>query len=420
MTATIVKGMTYISMEYDKTTLSMNDSLLPTIAAPTALDTNIMVDGEKTVFDCSKELRVESDIEFYFPQSDYSWMAFFSEPVLVRCSIDDHNSLIQVVNTVGGCSSDSNKLMVRVALTDQCTNGKNAVSCQQGLGNRLQDEPKREEYISLLRKHVDSYPGRDTSFSYVILEEEGDDKAELIFDWDTKNMSELCQKNASNTSHESNNDNELLVFAIPHQMDHLPSNDLPNNKRYCKATLTGPACLVQRNKWVMTQGLPEVGFRAKRSPKPEYIPDLGELLSTDIEFEMPIYFQNGAGDTYFSGKLLAKMARILLVAEEVKSICEDEVSLDYVDVCQNMTLPTENQIEEAIQRLREGVEVWVNGKGITPFVYDTSWGGVVSCGCYMDIEKNDCSNRFPNCPGLADPGLNFGNGFYNDHHFHYG
>lgn len=420
MTANIVKGMTYVSMEFDKAMLNLSDSLLPSIAAPTVFDKNTMIDGETTVLDCSEELRVENDIELYFPYSDYSWMVFFSEPVVIRCTIDEHNSLIQVVKSVGSCSSDSTKLMIRVALTDQCTNGKNAMSCRQGLGNRLQDEPKREEYISLLRTHVDAYPGRDTSFSYVIHMEEGDDKAELIFDWDTKSMSELCQRNPNNTSYESKNDIELLVFAIPHQIDQLPSNDLPNNVRYCKASLTGPACLVQGNKWKMSQDLPEVDFRAKRPPKPEFIPDLGELLSIDIEFEMPVYYQNGAGDTYFSGKFLSKMARILLVAEEVKSICGDDVSLDYVDVCQNITLPTENQIEEAIQRLREGVEVWVNGKGITPFVYDTSWGGVVSCGCYMEIKKNDCRNRFPNCPGFADPGLNFGNGFYNDHHFHYG
>ena len=31
-----------------------------------------------------------------------------------------------------------------------------------------------------------------------------------------------------------------------------------------------------------------------------------------------------------------------------------------------------------------------------------------------------CSWQFPTCPGLTDPGQNFGHGFYNDHHFHHG
>lgn len=76
------------------------------------------------------------------------------------------------------------------------------------------------------------------------------------------------------------------------------------------------------------------------------------------------------------------------------------------------------QIEEGLRELREGVEVWINGTAETPLLYDASWGGVVSCGCTM--RDDQCTNKFPNCPGLSDPGLNFGNGFYNDHHFHYG
>jgi endo-1,3(4)-beta-glucanase len=31
-----------------------------------------------------------------------------------------------------------------------------------------------------------------------------------------------------------------------------------------------------------------------------------------------------------------------------------------------------------------------------------------------------CNNTFPDCPALIDVNENFGNGFYNDHHFHYG
>jgi len=248
----------------------------------------------------------------------------------------------------------------------------------------------------------------------VIPEEEANNKAELIFDWDVKYMSDLCRMGSSE------HDTDLLVFAIPHQMERMPSNALPNHKRYCKSSLTGPACLLQGNIWVIPQDLPKVGFRAKRPPKPEYIPTLGEVLSTDIEFDLPDYYKKGAGDTYFSGKLLAKLARIILVADEVESICGDEGGRDYVDVCQNATLPSHKQKDDAIQRLREGVEIWINGEAETPLVYDTSWGGVVSCGCYMERNTNECINRYPDCPAFYDPGLNFGNGYYNDHHFHYG
>jgi hypothetical protein len=37
-------------------------------------------------------------------------------------------------------------------------------------------------------------------------------------------------------------------------------------------------------------------------------------------------------------------------------------------------------------------------------------------------ENNEghCGNQYPNCPALVDAGQNFGHGFYNDHHFHFG
>ena len=420
MISNIVKGMSFVTMEYNKANNDESDSLLPTIVAQSEVITSILVDGKKKVLDCSQIFRVEKDMEFYFLESDHSWVAFFSEPVWIRCSIGNGKSLIQVVGydeevTSGSCSSPSETLMVRVALVDQCTNGFS--SCRLGSGKRLPNEPGREEYASLLRAHVDAYPGRDTSFSYV-MPEEGDDKADLIFDWDAKSMSDLCHRNSSDNSNESERDVDLLVFAIPHQMERLPSSSMPNKKMHCKITVTGPGCLVQGNKWVIPQDLPEIDFLAKRPPKAEYIPTLGEALSSDIEFKIPGYYQRGAGDTYFSGKLLAKLARILLVAEEVEGLCGDKGGRGYLEICRNTTLPNQTQIEGAVRHLREGVEVWINGTAETPLVYDTSWGGVVSCGCYM--EEEECINRYPNCPGFSDPGLNFGNAFYNDHHFHYG
>ena len=45
---------------------------------------------------------------------------------------------------------------------------------------------------------------------------------------------------------------------------------------------------------------------------------------------------------------------------------------------------------------------------------------MVSCGCDYDEGTGGCRNAYPDCPALGSWGLNFGNGWYNDHHFHYG
>jgi hypothetical protein len=82
-------------------------------------------------------------------------------------------------------------------------------------------------------------------------------------------------------------------------------------------------------------------------------------------------------------------------------------------------------------------------------VYDEAWGGAVSCGCYFaptstststaeevqgqegqgeegqdqaGEEEGKCFNEVSgtDCPNLYDMGQNFGQGFFQDHHYHFG
>lgn len=124
--------------------------------------------------------------------------------------------------------------------------------------------------------------------------------------------------------------------------------------------------------------------------------------------------------------MLAKLGRIIVIAQELRGLAErpnDEVPdtqelRDIIYACKNVTLPTEEDVTNAIDILRQGVEVWLNGTASAPLTFDNSWGGVISCGCLFNGQ--DCDNIYPNCPAYSDPGLNFGQGMYNDHHFHYG
>ena len=304
MTSSIVRGMSYVTMEYEKQH-AKDDSggvsssiLMPTIASHTELLDPIIIDGTNTTLECSnkvsKKMRVENDIELYFHVSDYTWMVFFSEPAWIQCLVKDGKTMVQVVGYDNdgtktsdiddeddgqddtNCStSTSNTFIMRAALIDQCTNGMNIISCRQGMGNRLLDEPKKHDYTKLLREYADTYPGRDTSFSYTFPDTDGDEKATLLFDWDVRSMSNQCSKNPPSTE-------DLLTFAIPHHMDRLPPDVLPNWKRYCKSSLTGPACLAKGKRWEIEQELPVIGFRAKRPPKPQYIPTLAKVCLSNI------------------------------------------------------------------------------------------------------------------------------------------
>ncbi|KAG7344297.1 glycosyl hydrolase family 81 protein [Nitzschia inconspicua] len=423
MTSNIVRGMSFVTMEYEK---NENSSIFPTIASPLEMVDPILVDGSDIKLRCSSDgvsdpILAKRDLEMYFHQSDFAWMVFLSEPAWITCIIDkERRTLIQIIDYEAaeeGCNRKE-KLVMRAALLDQCMTNANPISCRNGLGHRLIDEPKKGEYTELLRAHVDIYPGPNTAVSYDITDPTGD-QATLHFDWDPQSMSDECPNNSTKVEGQ----NDMLMFALPHHMDRFAPQYLPNGKRYCKSSLTGPMCLVRGSGWSLSQILPQISFRASRPPKPHFIPRLGFALVKDIKFRLPAYVKRGSGDTYFSGKFLAKLARILTVAEEVEELCGKKGFLErhiggYLQFCRNSTLPSQSEVRDAFQELREGVEVWINGTAETPFVYDRSWGGVISCGCYMENEK--CINKYPDCPGFSDQGLNFGNGFYNDHHFHYG
>ena len=226
-----------------------------------------------------------------------------------------------------------------------------------------------------------------------------DDKtyANIVFDWDAQTM--------GNTS----SNEKLAMFALPHHQDKLDGV----RDQLCTFSLLGGVCPVIGETWSIIERLPEVSFRAPRRPEPAFLPPLAQALKKDILYQLPANFQIGAADTYFSGKALGKLARILLIAEEVKEICNSAKNDDeYADVCANASphIPTEQEVSDALMHLKKGVEIWLNGNGQSPFVYDPSWGGVVSCGC--TYVGGNCLNKVPNCPAFVDKLLNFGGGTY--------
>ena len=165
----------------------------------------------------------------------------------------------------------------------------------------------------------------------------------------------------------------------------------------------------------MVEKVQAVRFEAPNPYIPEMVDSIRDSLLTDLTYELPLNYQKGAGDTYFSGKMLAKLARIIQIGLEIESLTLSSGDANSTWITEYRALNT-----RAVSRLRAGVEIWLNGSALSPLVYDESWGGIVGCGCDYDGENSGCFNAYPNCPALVDPGQNYGSGFYNDHHFHYG
>lgn len=202
-------------------------------------------------------------------------------------------------------------------------------------------------------------------------------------------------------------DDDLLMLSLPHQRQVLQrpaSSGSASSRRWrtgCTPSLHGYACPEIGSSWILLEHTKPARFLHSSAPRPEMLSDIRTAVEADLDYHLPAHYARGAGDTYFSAKMLAKLGRILLVAEAIGDVDKD-------------------QFNDALNRLKAGLEVWLNGSAATPFIYDATWHGIVGCGCYMDNNMTQCISRYPYCPALVDMGNNFGAGFYNDHHFHYG
>ena len=375
MRSSIVRGMPYVTMTYPSRT-SAESVVLPTLLVPRGLSGPMLVDEGASSQNCGSAFTVDGEIEVSL-ESGVTYLIFFSSPQTVLCmETSDGGTMLQILH-----GAQTEDLIVRAAV--------------------VVSSPDAASYSTVLRTYSNVYPGVDTSVGY----EFGTDQAALIFDWDPQ----MIQN--------GNGNQDLIMFAMPHHQDQLSTVT-----DHCARVLLGSVCLIVGSQWKILETLPPVSFRAPRAPNSSIIPALMEAVSNDLSYRVPDNYMRGAGDTYFSGKALGKLARILLIAEEIMEICGGQPQVrrglqSSID-CVDGSLPNSTAIANALAHLKAGVEIWLSSDAQAPLVFDSSWGGVVSCGCsYSD---GNCQNVFPNCPGLTDQGLNFGAGFYNDHHFHYG
>ncbi len=165
---------------------------------------------------------------------------------------------------------------------------------------------------------------------------------------------------------------KLLMFVLPHHEARLDGATWATLSR---RSLRGSMRALIGAELTIDYPLVQVGFSALR-PVPDESREA--VLSALVEDED---YTPQALDPYFGGKHLAKLARLVLIAEE---------------------LGDETRAEAFRARLESLVSAWLDGTNEQKLVYDTTWGGVVSRA------------------GLLNPAADFGQGYYNDHHFHYG
>jgi endo-1,3(4)-beta-glucanase len=461
----VVRGSPFSTMEYVRTTplIYSEKNVAPSLYSKPKLDgTEIAL--QKL---CSKPFMIQRDLEVLIDGSDHTWLIFVSAPTEFTCegALDDVTDTPFVIQA----TRPMERGVVRIALASYCTLGTNPQYCQG------QAKGINHEYSSLLRANAQLYPtararvvlreltkteesaylagpwndpllsqeeakaaahGTDLK-SIVVMkeaEEEDDEPSNRLnqfrlrpllfvqeFEWEPQDMATFAEAmKAGGDKDRSVQDAEpaigrgkLLMTALPHHRHMMrpqiglagPVTLTGKHGNGCTNTVVGEACPILGKSWSLVDRAIPVSFGAAEKIHPSAKEALHKALRKDLKFELPKNYARGQGDTYFSGKMLGKLARIIVIAHESELPKKSDVVL----------------IENALERLKDGLGLWISNNATgTPFIYDTAWGGFMPCGCNYDEATNTCSNQVPNCPCLEDAGLNFGTGFYHDHHFHYG
>lgn len=185
---------------------------------------------------------------------------------------------------------------------------------------------------------------------------------------------------------------KLIMYALPH---HVQSFGGPTTLGITclrlQTTSKGLASGVLADSWTLIErNLPtDIGF-APWSPsrgQVTSIPNAARQVIRDVansEVHQDMEVQTNLDSMYFSGKALSKFATLLYTIHHL----ERQPSV----------------AAEGLTRLKAAFARFVDNRQIFPLAYETAWKGVVSTGSYVT--------------GRADQ--DFGNTFYNDHHFHYG
>jgi endo-1,3(4)-beta-glucanase len=182
----------------------------------------------------------------------------------------------------------------------------------------------------------------------------------------------------------------LLMFALPHHvqcMDRISRLKLTSLQ--LQTTTKGMATAVLANSITMVE--PEMPVAASFAPWSPYrmAPSIpGHALLTiraaaKAELTQDMVLQTNLTSMYWSGKAFAKFATTIVAAFNTG----------------NNDLAT-----AGLHNLTAAFSIFVNNKQYYPLVYETTWRGLVSSASYA---TNDVFQ-------------DYGNTYYNDHHFHYG
>ncbi|AGO13710.1 AaceriAGL161Cp [[Ashbya] aceris (nom. inval.)] len=188
------------------------------------------------------------------------------------------------------------------------------------------------------------------------------------------------------TTRGSSNGGTTLMYALPHHVEYATSKTTGKINSTLAATVLGNMQGYLTNvievKVPIPSGLsfdPYTTISGKQGP--QYSDEVKQKIreAADKEVNNDVSSESDLDSMYYSGKILLKYAWVLYVCQYV--------------------LRDSDKVSKLMPKLKDALGRFISNKQQLPLYYDTTWNGIISSGSiYQD----------------------FGNPYYNDHHFHYG
>jgi len=169
--------------------------------------------------------------------------------------------------------------------------------------------------------------------------------------------------------------------------------------------IKGPMRPVVGSTWTYDESLPMLGFdrdSGSNSNKDYLDPVVKLTILKSLEQDVNLAHPTATGDIYGFGKQAARIANIAHIAHNLlgSNSTESDKSKDSSSADERDRLL--EVLRKAEEALHHALDLLLKGEVSDTLVYDGNMGGIVT------------SN------GLRNSNADFGNGRYNDHHFHYG
>jgi endoglucanase Acf2 len=201
----------------------------------------------------------------------------------------------------------------------------------------------------------------------------------------------------------------LLMLALPHHAQTLPTSMQLGHDEFdlVYECIKGPMRPALGRVWSYEELLPSLGFDdfdLFSNQRTDYLDPhvratIAETLMEDIRLALPTLTEN----VYGFGKQTSRLAQLAHIALMLrKGNKTDHFATANRMIDDGKVLDIDGVYSEAVVLLRDVLEHFLNSTVSDSLLYDENLGGLVSS------------------DGLRDTSADFGNGRYNDHHFHYG